>query len=89
MTPGHLAPFSIFPVLLYNRHFFYRTPLKFLRTFLFELMDFKYRKNVYLQQTQNLSLGSFVFENNFIFNVYQNKGIESLEQNQIFKPQNH
>ena len=52
-------------------------------------MDFKYRKNVYLQQTQNLSLGSFVFENNFIFNVYQNKGIESLEQNQIFKPQNH
>ena len=33
MTPGHFAPFSIFPVLLFNRHFFYRTPLKFLRTF--------------------------------------------------------
>ena len=81
MTPGHFAPFSIFPVLLFNRHFFL--------PYLFALMDFKYRKNVYLQQTQNLSLGSFVFENNFIFNVYQNKGIESLEQNQIFKPQNH
>ena len=24
MTPGHFAPFSIFPVLLFNRHFFYR-----------------------------------------------------------------